>query len=368
MNFQKIALNELFEIKSTSSFNKDMLTDVRDEKFAYVTRTSLNNGILQYTGFVNESNINEANTFSLGLLQMNFFYQRTRWYAGQFVRKVIPKFEINDLLANYFGAVLNKQRDLLLSVLVREVDNTFNSIEIDVPVHGNGAIAFDYIEAYIKALEAERIKALETYLIQSGLNDYKLTDEESSAVSGFQNGGGITWSKFFLEDLFTIKNTTNIIKSEITDFSGQTPYIGASRECNGITAYINYNQQLLMQGNTLFIGGKTFTVFYQPNDYFSNDSHNIWLKLKTSVLDSKHTYQFMAACIYNALSDKYEWGNSISRAKIRNDSVYLPVLADGTPNYDAMAIYMRAVEKSVIKDVVDWKNVQLADLTNTHYA
>lgn len=79
VNFQKIALNELFEIQSTSSFNKDMLTDVRDEKFAYVTRTSLNNGILQYTGFVNESNINEANTFSLGLLQMNFFYQRTRW-------------------------------------------------------------------------------------------------------------------------------------------------------------------------------------------------------------------------------------------------------------------------------------------------
>ena len=209
---------------------------------------------------------------------------------------------------------------------------------VSLPVHTNGEIAFDYMAEFIKEIKIDRLKALDKYLNDSGLNDYKITDSESAAVSGFQNGGGITWSKFFLEDLFTIKNTTNLIKSAITDFNGQTPYVGASRECNGITAYINYNQQLLMQGDTLFIGGKTFTVFYQPDDYFSNDSHNIWLKLKTNVLDSKHTYQFMAACIYNALSDKYEWGNSISRAKIRNDSVYLPILADGTPNYDAMAI------------------------------
>lgn len=143
----------------------------------------MNNGILQYTGFVNKENINAANTFSLGLLQMNFFYQKDQWYAGQFVRKVVPKFKINDRLANYFGTLLNKQRDLLLSVLVREVDDTFNSLEVELPFYDDDIIAFDYMEAYVKELELERVKQLESYLVSVGLNDYVLTDDEKKLVS-----------------------------------------------------------------------------------------------------------------------------------------------------------------------------------------
>ena len=49
-------------------------------------------GILKTTGFVNERNINDSGNWSLGLLQMDFFYRRNPWYAGQFVRKISPKF------------------------------------------------------------------------------------------------------------------------------------------------------------------------------------------------------------------------------------------------------------------------------------
>ncbi len=331
----------------------------------FVTAGEAEQGVSAFIG--NDVVVFKQNTVTIDMFG-SAKYRSYNYGADDHVA-VVHTEELSQRAAIFVASALNKAAhtgafDYSRNFYAKDAD----ALTIKLPVDQKGNPDYKAMDNYIGTLEAGRINALDKYLNDTGLNDYKLTDEESSAVSGFQNGGGITWSKFFLEDLFTIKNTTNLIKSEITDFNGQTPYVGASRECNGITAYINYNQQLLMQGDTLFIGGKTFTVFYQPDDYFSNDSHNIWLKLKTSVLDSKHTYQFMAACIYNALSDKYEWGNSISRAKIRNDSVYLPVLADGTPNYDAMAIYMRAVEKSVIKDVVNWKNVQLADLTNAHYA
>lgn len=49
---------------------------------------------LKPTGFINNENINESGIWSLGLLQMDFFYRKRRWYAGQFVRKVIPKIEV----------------------------------------------------------------------------------------------------------------------------------------------------------------------------------------------------------------------------------------------------------------------------------
>lgn len=61
--------------------------EVEGSDYNYITHTSINQGILQVTGFVNQENINEAGTWSLGLLQMDFFYHQKPWYAGQFVRK-----------------------------------------------------------------------------------------------------------------------------------------------------------------------------------------------------------------------------------------------------------------------------------------
>ena len=76
-------LGDLFEIERTLSFNADRLVD--GNEYDYVTRTSANQGIFRTTGFVNKENINSENTWSLGLLQMDFFYRRRKWYAGQFV-------------------------------------------------------------------------------------------------------------------------------------------------------------------------------------------------------------------------------------------------------------------------------------------
>lgn len=68
-------LGELFDISNTSSFNADKL--VEGDDYDYVTRTSNNQGVLRTTGFVNKENINEAGVWSLGLLQMDFFYRST---------------------------------------------------------------------------------------------------------------------------------------------------------------------------------------------------------------------------------------------------------------------------------------------------
>lgn len=132
-------LGDLFDIKNTLSFNTDMLTD--GNEYDYITRTSLNQGILQTTGFVNDENINNAGTWSLGLLQMDFFYRNKPWYAGQFVRKIIPKIEIPQNATLYFTTVLNKLKPILLSVLVRNVDETFLNTTINLPINAKNKIS-----------------------------------------------------------------------------------------------------------------------------------------------------------------------------------------------------------------------------------
>lgn len=160
-------LGDLFDIQNTKSFNADRLTD--GDTYEYITRTSLNQGILRTTGFVNKENINDAGTWSLGLLQMDFFYRSRPWYAGQFVRKIIPKVEIPKETVPYFTAVLNQQKHQLLQVLVRDVDSTFKKCMVRLPINNEGEIDFEVIKSFISILKKEQLKKVAEYLESSGL-------------------------------------------------------------------------------------------------------------------------------------------------------------------------------------------------------
>ena len=158
IEWREYEIGKWFDIQNTLSFNKDKLTF--GDEYDYVTRTSQNQGILQTTGFVNQENINDAGTWSLGLLQMDFFYRQKPWYAGQFVRKIIPKIKLSKSAVQYFTVLFNKQKNILLQGLVRDVDKAFLTTKIQLPTINN-EIAFDYIEEFITILNEEHIATLE---------------------------------------------------------------------------------------------------------------------------------------------------------------------------------------------------------------
>lgn len=346
----------MFEITNTLSFNADKLNF--GTEYDYVTRTSFNQGILQTTGFVNAENLNESGVWSLGLLQMDFFYRRKKWYAGQFVRKIIPKFDLTESSILFFSTILNQQKKVLLSVLVRNVDETFNNLQIQLPLKEKSLdfsnpcdniknIDFDFMESFIRELEEERIRELNAYLLATGLKDYALSAEEEKALEAFKT---VKWGEFELPEIFDIKNTHNILSSEIVAESGTTPYLCASAENNGVSSYISYKNELLENGNCIFIGGKTFVVSYQKDNFYSNDSHNLALYLKEQNV-TKSNQLYLATCIRKGLSHKYSWGDSISGSKIKSDKFQLPT-KNNKPDYATMETFIKAVEKLVIKDVV----------------
>ncbi len=340
-----------------------MLTD--GCKYDYVTRTSQNQGILQTTGFVNELNINSAGTWSLGLLQMDFFYRNRKWYAGQFVRKIIPKHDLKltSRVILYFSSLLNKQKLKLLSVLVRDVDETFKNIVINLPINENKEIDYNFIEAFIAELEAQRIAELEAqriaeleaYLSATGLKDYKLTVAEQSALETYAS---LEFKDFDITQIFTVKNTGNILSRDIVENSGDTPYLCASADNNAVSSYIDYNKDFIDSGNCVFIGGKTFVVTYQENDFYSNDSHNLVLYPKENTYRDKINQFYLATCVNKSLKHKYSWGDSISSTKIKKDKISLPV-KDGEPNYEIMKDFISATQKLVIKDVVHFADSKI---------
>ncbi|GAA7334552.1 restriction endonuclease subunit S [Helicobacter pylori] len=171
LTWQSFRLGDLFEIEKTLSFNKDALTQGQD--YDYITRTSQNQGVLQTTGFVNAENLNPPFTWSLGLLQMDFFYRKKSWYAGQFMRKITPKAEIknkiNSRTAHYFTTLLNALKRPLLSVLVRDIDKTFREQKIQLPLKPTANtqtlkdIDFDFMCTLTNALMKQIIQGVAQY-------------------------------------------------------------------------------------------------------------------------------------------------------------------------------------------------------------
>ncbi|WP_162977097.1 restriction endonuclease subunit S [Helicobacter pylori] len=171
LTWQSFRLGDLFEIEKTLSFNKDALTQGQD--YDYITRTSQNQGVLQTTGFVNVENLNPPFTWSLGLLQMDFFYRKKSWYAGQFMRKITPKAEIknkiNSRTAHYFTTLLNALKRPLLSVLVRDIDKTFREQKIQLPLKPTAntqtldGIDFHFMHTFINALMKQTIQGVAQY-------------------------------------------------------------------------------------------------------------------------------------------------------------------------------------------------------------
>lgn len=70
--------------------------------------------------------------------------------------------------------------------------------------------------------------------------------------------GTVKWGEFKLIDVFTVKNTSNILAYNIIEGSGTVPYLCASSENNAVSTYIDYDKKYLEKGNCIFIGGKTF--------------------------------------------------------------------------------------------------------------
>ncbi len=156
------------------------------------------------------------------------------------------------------------------------------------------------------------------------------------------------WKKYRIVDIFEVKNTHNILSSWITENSGSVPYLTATQNNNSVSTFISYDKEMIDEGNSIFIGGKTLVISYQEKDYFSNDSHNLALYFKDEIHRTKPIQLYMVSALYKSLKPLYSWGNSISKQKIQNDFVSFPTLNNKIA-FSYMENYIKALEAERIE-------------------
>ena len=64
----------------------------------------------------------------------------------------------------------------------------------------------------------------------------------------------------------------------------------------------------------------------------------------------------MVIALYKNLKPFYTWGDSISKKKIQNNYVSLPVDSNKNLDFDTMEQLITIQEKLAIKNVVKWKD------------
>ncbi len=368
-------LGDLFEIEKTLSFNKDALTQGQD--YDYITRTSQNQGVLQTTGFVNAENLNPPFTWSLGLLQMDFFYRKKSWYAGQFMRKITPKTEIENKIdlriAHYFTTLLNALKRPLLSVLVRDIDKTFREQKIQLPLKPTANtqtlddIDFHFMEKFIAELEQCRLAELEAYLKATGLSNTTLSSDEENALKLFNNsiGGntpcGLMWQSFKLGDLFEIRPTKayKLTNSHLFDSNAKNPVVTNSSLNNGISGYSSLEPT--EKGNQITYSDTTTSegIFYQKRPFIGYSHVQGLYPLKYHEFWNEKTLLYIVTAFKKVACGRFNYGNKFNRKIASGMPIFLPTNQHGKIDFHFMRTLINAMMKQTIQGVVQYCDAKI---------
>lgn len=373
--FKKFDLSMFFDISTTKSVDKNKLDFVADGEYDFIGRTSVNWGI---QGKLHKLSFEPNPKDSFSLIQVGetvALWREKEWYASQNLFLLNPK--IDDVKENklYFQGVINKE----MSRYGKEYSSypTMKSLEatkILLPViespdpdheYTVDDIDWQYMRKYIAELEKERIAELDAYLAASGLNDYELTDKDKETLSSSTRQ---MFKSFYLKDIFGSEPIRGTRLTKEHRISGNIPLITAGEQNEGVAEYIsNQENQTLSNMLTIDMFGN---CFYRDYLYKSDDN------ILSFGLNGKSTEEmlYIASIINSICKKQYNYARQYRKDSYLETTIPLPVIESPDPDhkytvddidFDYMERYIRATEKSVIADVVRYKNKVIEETKKT---
>ena len=284
---------------------------------------------------------------------MDFFYRKKPWYAGQFVRKVLPKFNVSENGVLFFTTLLNSLKKNLLNVLVRDVDKTFLNSVIKVPITNDGEIDFEFIDSFVAELEAQRVAELEAYLQVTGLKDYELTEEEENALNNLTNKK-IVWGKISYKDVFNNIQQGRRLKKD-DQLIGNIPFVMAGITNTGVVGYISNPVASFPKNSiTIDIFGNTF---YRNYPFGAGDDTGVYWSCNSKY--SENQMLFFSTSMNKSIKGLFSYGNKLRSSQSLNLKMNIPILNNNI-DFDYMDTLISAIKKLVIKDVVKYADNKIS--------
>ena len=327
-NWEPFRLDALFDIVKGSRLTKK---DMKEGNIRYIGATAFNNGITNYIGNNEETHPGGTLTVCYNGSIGQTYYQDKEFWATDDVNVLYPKFQMSKYAALFIAPLIRAVGKNYAYIDKWKIEDMKNSI-IYLPTGNNNQPDWEYIEQYMKSIEKQAQMALDMLTNVIGGGKRKPIKR-------------IAWKEYTIGDFFIARNTGNILNRDIVDGSGSTPFVTASGANNGVTAYIDATKYELIKGNCILVGGKTFTLTYQKNDFVSNDSHNIVLYTKGN--SNEQILLFIITVLRCSLKAKYYWGDAVTKEKLLTQSIILPTDQNGEPNWVYMQDYISNLQHTI---------------------
>ncbi len=388
--FKDFYIKDLFEVINNPQLDKESFTFSESAEYPYFTRTESNNGILGYVEYLDEEHKIKGNSLAVGMISMRFHYMCHDFYAGQFTKTLIPKFQgFNEKLALYFITVLNKHSEYYQSFLVRHFKDKVSETVVSLPVIESSDpnheytiddIDYEYMQGRITAFEQECIAEFDAYLIASGLDGYELTDEdkeilalvpistpdETDALKADNEDKSIAFKTFRVGDIFEqlklkftptrrFNKAFDVSKLRTPEFN--LPLVNAKHGSNGVM-YYGRNEEWESSPMTIDIvedgAASVGDVYAQPQE--TGVLYNAYLIKPKTEVKSTEILLYMAKCIEKITKEQFSYDKKATWDRVKLCKINLPVTPSGDINFDYMERYIRAIEKLAIADVVRYKD------------
>lgn len=215
--------------------------------------------------------------------------------------------------------------------------------EIYLPITFDGKPDWEYMDNYIAKL-SERAHKDVSSLNQVNPKPHKINIDN--------------WQKFKIGDVFDIQKGRRLTKAD--QIPGMTPFVGASADNYGITAYIGQNPIFNANTITVSYNGSVGQVFYQGEPYWASDDINV-LSLKDEYDDLNSSMAlFFCACIQRA-GQSFGYTDKWTVNKMKGTSIFLPVAPSGQPDFDYMTKYIEMIQASAKCRLQSYHNLNRVD-------
>ena len=301
-----------------------------DDGIPYVVRSKFNNGVKCLVIQEPHMKPSPGGTISFGAENATFFYQPTAFVSGRDIY-YIDTTHLSERTCLFLVSCLRRIAEKY-SYNYGLFPDLLKEESIKLPVCADGSPDWYGMEKFVEKIDAVALKRM-----------YSL---QQPALSKKADCG--CWEPFPIGQLFDIVKGTRLTKANM--LSGDTNFIGASYENNGVTMHIS-NKGHIHPAGTITVsynGAHTGVAFYQDEEFWASDDINV-LYPKFSI--NKYIALFLLPII-RKVGAKYGFIDKWEKEVMAQDELILPS-KNGKPDWIFMENYIKNLN-SQIKDKIEY--------------
>lgn len=304
-------LKELFDIEICK--NHISLSYAKDNpgEVPYVTTTANNNGVECYVDYPAQYTGGKI-TVSKDGDSADAFVQFVPFCGNEKVMVLSPKKQLTDKELLYYALLINSNK-----------------------------YKFGYGRkcsvARLKEIEIPDLCDLPQWIYNIEIKPVSTNIEERKCVLNKKK-----WKEYKMKDLFDFKKGRRLTKADMVP--GQTNYIGAVSENNGVSQKID--AETIWEPNCITVNynGSVGEAFYQSDSFWASDDVNV-LYAKKEWKMNKYNALFLITII-KANKYRFGYGRKWTLEKMKDTTIKLPSKKDGTPDFKYMEKYIKKLPYS----------------------